>query len=79
MEETQGNKKFSQYLNDLRKNENFIELIQKLKTEKNYKKRKLYIELAEKYGIDSELLLIFVIDFIQIKRHWLGELIDVYK
>lgn len=38
MVETQGNKKFSQYLNDLRKNENFIELIQKLKTEKNYKK-----------------------------------------
>ncbi len=43
MEETQGNKKFSQYLNDLRKNENFIELIQKLETEKNYKKNVNFI------------------------------------
>lgn len=54
---TQGKKKFILYLDDLRKNKNFVELIQKLKTEKNYKKkRKLYVELAEKYGIDSDLL-----------------------
>jgi hypothetical protein len=79
MVETQGNKKFSQYLNDLRKNENFIELIQKLKTEKNHKKkRKLSIKLAEKYGIDSDLLF-----YIQDKLYpnkedidW-GEFIDV--
>ena len=76
---TQGNKKFILYLDDLRKNKNFVELIQKLKTEKNYKKkRKLYVELAEKYGIDSDLLFYIFNRLYPNKEDidW-GELIDV--
>lgn len=79
MVKTQGNKKFSQYLNDLRKNENFIELIQKLKTEKNHKKRRKFsIELAEKYGIDSDLLFDIWYRLYPDKKNigW-GELVDV--
>ena len=53
---TQGSKKLCQYLNDLKKNKKFIKLEEKIKKEKNpKKKREFVLEMAEKYGIDMEL------------------------